>query len=548
MTSLSGDIRQYQAYEITEKKLKNLKKMNVIISDLRTEAIKDRHWKIILKRLSIHKSINDLTLNDFWKAPLLEMEKHLQEVINQATGQLVLESYIKKSKDFWGNYELDMVRYKDKCKLIRGWDDMFTVLDEHINSFQSMSNSPYYPIFKDSIEPWKDKLEKIRLLFNEWVDVQRKWVYLEGIFFGSADIMNELSSDYNKFKTIDSEFTGLMKKVASKPQVLEVISIPNIKNILEDKLKTALERIQKALYNFLEKQRQNFARFYFIGDEDLLEIIGNSKDVIKITRHFNKMFAGMNSLICKDGNELLGMVSREFEEVNFEKTVKISDDPVVYQWLRKVQEQMHYTLATKLEKAVTEISGMDYIGKVDEFINWIEHYPAQITVLSSQILWSASIESALTGIKTLKALPDNFNLESEENVINNMLSALSDQVLKDIKVDMRKKLEQLITELVHQRDVVRLLKNKGINNVNAFEWLYYMRFYFNPQTQEILKRLQIKMSNASFDYGFEYLGVAEKLIQTPLTDRCYLTLTQGVVFQIRWCTFRTSWYWKNRIS
>ena len=68
--------------------------MNVIISDLRTEAIKDRHWKIILKRLSIHKSINDLTLNDFWKAPLLEMEKHLQEVINQATGQLVLESYI----------------------------------------------------------------------------------------------------------------------------------------------------------------------------------------------------------------------------------------------------------------------------------------------------------------------------------------------------------------------------------------------------------------------------------------------------------------------
>ena len=532
MTSLSRDIRQYKAYEITEKKLKNLKKMNVIIADLRTEAIKDRHWKQILKRLSIHKPVNELTLKEFWNSPLLEMEKHLQEIINQASGELVLETYIKKSKDLWGNYELEMVRYKDKCKLIRGWDDMFTILDEHINSFQSMSNSPYYPIFKDNIEPWKDKLEKIRLLFNEWVDVQRKWVYLEGIFFGSADIMNELASDYNKFKTIDTEFTGLMKKVAAKPYVLEVISIPNIKNILEEKLKTALERIQKALYNFLEKQRQNFARFYFIGDEDLLEIIGNSKDVFKIARHFNKMFAGMNSLICKDGNELLGMVSREFEEVSFEKSVKISDDPVVYQWLRKVQEQMHFTLATKLEKAVTEISGMDYIGKVDEFIHWIEHYPAQITVLSSQILWSASIEAALTGVKTLKALPDNFTLESEENVINNMLSALSDQVLKDIKVDMRKKLEQLITELVHQRDVVRLLKNKGISNVNAFEWLYYMRFYFNPQTQEILKRLQIKMSNASFDYGFEYLGVAEKLIQTPLTDRCYLTLTQGLYFRL----------------
>ena len=522
----------YDAFEITKNKLKYYKKVNTIIGDLGTEAIKERHWKNILKILNIDKVEKDLILNDLWKADLQKKEKLLQEIINQAAGELVLENYIKKSKARWNDKELDMIQYKQKCKLIKGWDDMFSLLDEDINSFQSMSNSPYYNLFKDEIEPWKDKLENIRLLLNEWVDVQRKWVYLEGIFFGSADIKNELPGDYNKFQSIDNEFTSLMKRVTSKPYILEVITIPNIKSILEEKLKTALERIQKALYNFLEKQRQNFARFYFIGDEDLLEIIGNSKDVNKITRHFNKMFAGMNSLICTDGDELKGMISREFEEVLFEKSVKISEDPVVYQWLRKVQEQMHFTLATKLEKAVSEISEMDYIGKVDEFIKWIEQYPAQITVLSSQVLWSASIEAALTGNKTLKALPDGFSLESEEQVINNMLSALSDQVLKDIKVDMRKKLEQLITELVHQRDVVRLLKSKKITNVEAFEWLYYMRFYFYPKTPDVLKRLQIKMSNASFDYGFEYLGVAEKLIQTPLTDRCYLTLTQGLYFRL----------------
>ena len=57
---------------------------------------------------------------------------------------------------------------------------------------------------------------------------------------------------------------------------------------------------------------------------------------------------------------------------------------------------------------------MDYIGKVDEFIKWVEQYPAQITVLSSQVLWSASIEADLTGFKTLKALPEGFTLENEE--------------------------------------------------------------------------------------------------------------------------------------
>lgn len=85
-----------------------------------------------------------------------------------------------------------------------------------------------------------------------------------------------------------------------------------------------------------------------------------------------------------------------------------------------------------------------------------------------------------------------------------------------------------IIEHVHQRDVTRQLIGAQVTSTRAFEWLSQMRFYFDPKQKDVLQQLSIHMANAKFNYGFEYLGVQDKLVQTPLTDRCYLTMTQAL--------------------
>ena len=60
----------------------------------------------------------------------------------------------------------------------------------------------------------------------------------------------------------------------------------------------------------------HFCRFYFVGDEDLLEIIGNSKNLPRLQKHFKKMFAGIHQIILdEEQTQVLGIASKEGEEV-----------------------------------------------------------------------------------------------------------------------------------------------------------------------------------------------------------------------------------------
>lgn len=274
MKELPTRMRQYEAFEYIQEILKATLEVLPLISDLKSPCVRERHWDHLFKTLKIEGiHYSELTLGHLWDTNLVKSESLYRDVITVAQGEMALEEYLKEVKEIWTEYSIELVSYQNKCRLIRGWDELFAKCAENINSLVAMKHSPYYKAFEEEASSWEEKLNKIHMLFDIWIDVQRQWVYLEGIFTGSADIRNLLPVETSRFQNINSEFMSIMKKVYKSPNVLDVMAIPNIQASLE-RLADLLGKIQKALGEYLEKERSSFPRFYFVGDEDLLEIIG----------------------------------------------------------------------------------------------------------------------------------------------------------------------------------------------------------------------------------------------------------------------------------
>lgn len=515
-------MRQYAAFEHIQNVLRQFLKVNPILTDLKSEAVRERHWNKIFKALKPGKRYSpiSMTLGEVWDLNLVASEVVIRDIIAQAQGEMALEEFLKQVREIWTSYSLDLVNYQNKCRLIRGWDDLFAKCSENLNSLQAMRHSPYYKEFEEEASSWEDKLNRVHVLFDVWIDVQRQWVYLEGVFTGNADIKHLLPIESSRFQNINSEFFAVMKKVYKQPFVLDVLNISGVQKSLE-RLAELLNKIQKALGEYLERERVSFPRFYFVGDEDLLEIIGNSNDTLRIAKHFKKMFAGLSGLIMDEDHLISGFTSKEGEEVRLKKEISLIKTPKINDWLALLESSMKSTLAELLAEAVEQYEPIFNSEEIDQAAlnQYISAYPSQIVVLATQAVWTSTVEKSLeAGGNTLQSL-----YEQEVRV----LRLLAATVLGDLDVIQRKRCEHLITECVHQRDTIEKLIKLNAATPNHYMWLLQMRYVYKPEG-DFLQRLHIKMANAKLNYGFEYLGVAERLVRTPLTDRCFLTLTQAL--------------------
>ena len=453
------------------------------------------HWLDLFRLIGLPKGttvdqlkfIDLLTLRD-------ELHENLAKVkaINErAHVEISIRESLREIEVWAGSTEFVVIESTDSLEkriyLIRDWGDYLSELGDQQRLISTLKESPYYQNFSDPIDLWENKLATTDAVLTLFCEIQRRWLYLEPVFCRGV-----FPSERSAFMTTHNTIVTLMNQAHTSKCIVPF----SAQKGLVDKLERILQKLlssQKALSSYLEDKRNSFSRFFFLGDDDLLEILGRP---LSVQTHLRKLFAGIASLKVHDDNvTVTAAQSLTGEIIGLSKPIMIEETPE--QWLNDLSE----SVKDNLRRFV--------LGNVKATP---DHIPGQILCLKQQIDFARRVEAVIGNRNKLQELKSAIRDEIGQYTTDK--SPKLDQVTQD-------KLTALILDAVHHGDVVDHLISEGCETKDDWVWMKQLRFY---KKQEVYGQ----MVDSVQEYSWEYQGVPSRLVHTPLTDKCFLSLTQAL--------------------
>ncbi|WIA13579.1 hypothetical protein OEZ85_007146 [Tetradesmus obliquus] len=480
-----------------------------VVSALRNKTLKERHWAKVFAAIGTTLARDEtFTLQALLDAKVGAAKDACMAISTEATQEAALEELLAKVTAKWAGIEFCVIPYKDSkdMYILGALDEIQVALEDSLMTMSTILASRFVAGIRPEVERVEKQLNVFSDTLDQWVQVQKSWMYLEPIF-SAQDIQKQLPSEYRAFDHVHKQLREVMRRTKDRPNALQTASNPSLLESLSKSYET-LEAIQKSLEEYLETKRVAFPRFYFLSNDELLEILAQTKNVQAVQPHMGKCFDGIRRLDFGDdpkSTDIFAMVSGEGERVSFGKN-PLKARNSVEQWLGTVESGMVASLRRLAKQGMASYPE-------EPRSDWVLRQPVQLVLAVSQVYWCAAVEEQLRSAAPHDGLTAFYQLNVRQ------LAELTRLVRGDLSNLGRRLLAALITIDVHSRDIVGSLLAKATSSVNDFEWQMQLRYYFEEED------LVVRQVIARFLYAYEYLGAQPRLVVTPMTDRCYLTLT-----------------------
>ncbi|CAK9099898.1 Dynein axonemal heavy chain 6 (Axonemal beta dynein heavy chain 6) (Ciliary dynein heavy chain 6) [Durusdinium trenchii] len=474
-----------------------------VVVALRNKALKPRHWEVITSMIGQELDLED---EEFTLGGLLAMgvDQHMEAIMDvsgKATAEQGLEEMLDKVKKTWEDLELVINPYKDSKDVfvLGSIEDITVALEDSLVTISTIAGSRY-------VGPIRAEVRQKAMQSHAWS------------IFNAGDIKKQLPGESAKFQEIvarqrlhavETYEYAVALKAATKPGRLELFK----------KASETLDQIQKQLEDYLLSKCVAFPRFFFLSNDELLEILSQAKRPQAVQPHLRKCFDNLVKLKFGDGansTDIHAMISGEGEEIPFYKMLKARNG--VEKWLSAeggVEEYMVKTMRAEVKK------GWETYALESDRKEWVRKQYCQVMITVGSIYWTLETEEVLTASDGNKVQLMGKWYQKNKTQLEGLTELIRDKLNKL----QRKGVVALVTQDVHNRDIIQDLFDNKITSMQNFKWQQQLRYYWDAKLDGDHGDCCIRQVDAFIMYGHEYMGALSRLVITPLTDRCWMTIT-----------------------
>jgi hypothetical protein len=203
-----------------------------------------------------------------------------------------------------------------------------------------------------------------------------------------------------------------------------------------------LENLDRSLCAYLDQKRNQVSRLYFTSNEELIEWMGQLKNVKYLEVFLAKLFEGVGGLRFRNETNIVGYTSQTGETISLNQSVSTRSPPEV--WLGKFEEEMKRTMYVDMHKCLK-----DYLKKKDDdLLSWILRWPGQIVIVVLHIVHKNCMD------RVFDAEEPDYSLLTLYQEILGQIEFLASLVRKEIDANCRITIHNMMINRVHARDSV----------------------------------------------------------------------------------------------